>query len=412
MSYFKFIRNNLRFLLFGFLLMFFSSFGQTFFISLFNNEIREFFKLTHGNYGLIYSIATFISGTIIIWAGKLIDTIDLRNFLLIVSLGLVAGIIILCSSESIIFLGIAIFLLRLFGQGLMPHTSMTSMTRYYNKDRGKAISISSLGLPFGEVILPVICIYLISLIGWKLTWISALIIVIFSIIPIRFYLLKNHSSRHRNWELQNNSISDIQSKKQNKNFTRAEVLLDKKFYFIIFSILSPAYIMTGLFFHQIHLFEIKGWSLNLLAGTFAFYALITVSSSIIIGKLIDSYGSKKLVIFHLIPLSIGLLILSKSINPYAALLYLGLAGVTVGMANSLLSSLWAEIYGTKYIGSIKSLVTASMVYASALSPFMFGWAIDFGINIELIILFCMVYTLLSSVTLWIIFGLKVSKLNA
>ena len=119
-----------------------------------------------------------------------------------------------------------------------------------------------------------------------------------------------------------------------------------------------------------------------------------------------------MVIFHLIPLSIGLLILSKSINPYAALLYLGLAGVTVGMANSLLSSLWAEIYGTKYIGSIKSLVTASMVYASALSPFMFGWAIDFGINIELIILFCMVYTLLSSVTLWIIFGLKVSKLNA
>ena len=220
MSYFKFIRNNLRFLLFGFLLMFFSSFGQTFFISLFNNEIREFFELTHGNYGLIYSIATFISGTIIIWAGKLIDTIDLRNFLLIVSLGLVAGIIILCSSESIIFLGIAIFLLRLFGQGLMPHTSMTSMTRYYNKDRGKAISISSLGLPFGEVILPVICIYLISLIGWKLTWISALIIVIFSIIPIRFYLLKNHSSRHRNWELQNNSISDIQSKKQNKNFKK------------------------------------------------------------------------------------------------------------------------------------------------------------------------------------------------
>ncbi|PPR79347.1 MAG: hypothetical protein CFH01_00472 [Alphaproteobacteria bacterium MarineAlpha2_Bin1] len=406
MSYFEFIRNNLRFLFFGFLLMFFSSFGQTFFISLFNNEIREVFKLSHGNYGLIYSIATFISGTVIIWAGKLIDNIDLRNFILIVILGLAAGIIILCSSESIILLCTAIFLLRLFGQGLMPHTSMTSMTRYYNQDRGKAISVSSLGLPFGEVILPIISIFLISLIGWRLTWISGLILIIFSIIPIRFFLLKNHSYRHREWELKNKSISDFESKKYTKNFTRTEVLLDKKFYFIIFSILSPAYIMTGLFFHQIHLFEIKGWSLNLLGGTFALYAVITVSASIIIGKLIDSYGSKKLVIFHLFPLSLGLLILSLSTSPYAALLYLGLAGITMGMANSLLSSLWAEIYGTKYIGSIKSLVTALMVYASAFSPFMFGWAIDLGINIELIILLCVFYTLLSSITLYIIFGVK------
>jgi len=233
-----------------------------------------------------------------------------------------------------------------------------------------------------------------------------LFLIIFSIIPIRYFLLKNHSARHKKWELENESIYNIKNNTHSKNYTRAEVLLDKKFYFIIFSILSPAYIMTGLFFHQIHLFEIKGWSLNLLAGTFAIYALITVSVSIIIGRLIDSYGSKKLVVIHLIPLGIGLLILSKSSSPFTALLYLSLAGITVGMANSLLSSLWAEIYGTKYIGSIKSLVTALMVFASALSPFMFGWSIDYGINIELIILICMIYTLISTITLYLIFGIR------
>ena len=118
--------------------------------------------------------SNFYKWIIIIWAGKFIDNIDLRNFLLIVSLGLAFGIIVLCTSKSIIFLCLAIFLLRLFGQGLMPHTSMTSMTRYYSKDRGKAISLSSLGLPFGEVTLPAISIYLIALIGWKFTWLSYL----------------------------------------------------------------------------------------------------------------------------------------------------------------------------------------------------------------------------------------------
>ena len=399
MTYIKFIKKNIRFLSFGFMLMFFSSFGQTFFISLFNNEIREVFKLTHGQYGFIYSIATFISASVIIWLGKFIDNIDLRNFVLIISFGLVFGIAILCSSNSVIFLCIAIFLLRLFGQGLMPHASMTSMTRYYSYDRGKAISISSLGLPLGEIALPTISIFLISAYGWKFTWVSALILISISIMPIRYILLKNHEIRHHKWEKENNFLQQEEKAKAIKSFTRTEVLLDKKFYLIIFSILSPAYIMTGLFFHQIHLFETKGWTLNLLAGAFALYAIITVSSSIIIGKLIDLYGSKKLVIIHLIPLGLGLLILSQFTNSLAAILYLSLAGITVGMANSLLSSLWAEIYGTIHIGSIKSLVTACMVFVSALSPFMFGWGIDFGINIENIILICAIYTVISTLNL-------------
>ena len=403
MTYLEFIKKNIRFLSFGFLLMFFSSFGQTFFISLFNNEIREAFELTHGQYGSIYSIATFLSGLVIIWFGKFIDNIDLRNFVSIISFGLIFGIIILCSSNSIIFLFIAIFLLRLFGQGLMPHTSMTSMTRYYSLNRGKAISISSLGLPLGEIALPTISIFLIALFGWKFTWLSALILISISIIPIRYLLLKNHEVRHNQWENKNKSLQRAENNRLTKSYTRSEVLLDKKFYLIIFSILSPAYIMTGLFFHQIHLFETKGWTLNLLAGAFALYAIITVSSSILIGKLIDLFGSKKLVIIHLIPLGLGLFILSQFTHSFAAILYLSLAGITVGMANSLLSSLWAEIYGTVYIGSIKSLVTACMVFASALSPFMFGWVIDFGINIEIIILICTFYTLLSSLILYLLF---------
>ncbi len=404
MTYFQFIKKHIRFLLFGFLLMLYSSFGQTFFISLFNKEIREEFHLTHGDYGLIYSIATFASGILIIWIGKFIDKINLKNFVLFVTLGLFCGIIFLSISSSVIFLCVAIFMLRFFGQGLMPHTAMTSMARYYDKNRGKAISLASLGLPFGEIVLPALVIILVSILGWKLTWVSASVLLFLSIIPIRLYFLKNYSTIHEKWLLKNDR--DIISPKNNtiKNFTRIDVLLDIKFYFIIFSILSPAYIMTGLFFHQIHLFDSKGWSLNLLAGTFAIYALITVSSSLLVGKLIDIFGSKKLIIIHLIPLGLGLFILSIFSSPITALVYLGLAGITVGMANSLLSSLWAEIYGTKHIGAIKSLVTASMVFASALSPFMFGFAIDNGTSIEIIILFCSLYILLSVSILFYIFN--------
>ena len=76
-----------KLLLYGFLIIFFASYGQTFFISLFNTEIRKFYGLSDGEFGLVYAVATLLSSFLLISFAKLIDHLDLRLYSFIITLG-------------------------------------------------------------------------------------------------------------------------------------------------------------------------------------------------------------------------------------------------------------------------------------------------------------------------------------
>ena len=81
---------------------------------------------------------------------------------------------------------------------------------------------------------------------------------------------------------------------------------------------------------------------------------------------------------------------------------MGLIGISNGLANVLGSSTWAEIYGVKYIGSIKALTTALMVFATAFGTALFGVLIDRGFSIEQIALISSIYISISLILLFLI----------
>ena len=85
-----------------------------------------------------------------------------------------------------------------------------------------------------------------------------------------------------------------------------------------------------------------------------------------------------------------------------AYIFLGLIGISNGLANILGSSTWAEIYGVKFIGSIKALTTAFMVFSTAFGTAVFGLLIDNGFTIENIALTGAIYILISLFLLMII----------
>ena len=74
---------------------------------------------------------------------------------------------------------------------------------------------------------------------------------------------------------------------------------------------------------------------------------------------------------------------------------MALLGVSNGLTNVLLSSLWAEIYGVNYLGSIKALTGSLMVFSTALATALFGILIDLGYSIENIAVLCSIYTVIS-----------------
>ncbi len=386
---FQFLKSNFQYLLFGFLMTFCSSFGQTFFLGIFNPFIREDLNLSHSEFGGIYSAATLVSSLTIIWLGKKIDDFKLRNFAIFVCISLFFAAVFMSQLSSLVHLLLAIFFLRLFGQGLMSHTSSTAMARYFDKNRGKALGVAWLGLSFGEGILPGLVIFLLNYLVWKKIWITIAVFLIVFVLPLIVFLLKN---------FEDNSVEQEQSKKSEniKNWTRQEVLKDLRFYFLLPAVLCPAFLITGIFINQIYLFENLNWGINFIAPSFTAYAIFSVISLQLSGFLIDKFSALKILPFYLIPMILGLLFSLFFKFALSPVIFFILMAITNGTSNVLLTSTWSEMYGTKHLGAIRSITVSLMVFSTSLSPFIFGYLIDFGFDAKDITLFMVIYALFSN----------------
>ena len=391
--------NNLsiKVIIFGFIFTFFSSFGQSFFLGLFNSSIRETLSITHGQFGSIYASATLLSSFLLIWVGKKIDDINIFKFAFYVTLLLSFSCFFFSKISSTIFLFIAVFLMRFSGQGLMSHTATTTISRYFTISRGRALSVGWFGLSTAEFILPVLIIFLLTLTTWQNIWVYISILVLFFLPLASFSLIKslNFDSRE---EVTEKDLKEIEI----KNWTRAEVLGDYRFYIICLNMLAMPWIATGVFVYQSYITESKDWGDFVIAQSFMAYSILSVITLLGSGFLIDKFTSRKLLIFMNIPLLLSTLVLFYFNDSLSAFLFLGLIGISNGFANVLGSSTWAEIYGVRYIGSIKALTTALMVFSTAFGTAFFGILIDRGISIEQIAFISFIYIFISLILLLLI----------
>ena len=388
---------NKKVLIFGFIFTFFSSFGQSFFLGLFNPSIRNDLDISHGQFGTIYAIATICSSIVLIWFGKKIDEYKLLNYSIIVISILFFSSIFFSMINSIYLLVIAIFLMRFSGQGVMAHTSSTTISRYFNKRRGRALSGIWFGLSSAEFILPILIIFLLTLYSWRTIWQFISIIIVIILPLVIFYTIKNITIDSReDIDINNTNLKDI------KSWKRSEVIRDYKFYIISLNMLAMPWIATGVFIYQSFIAESKFWDIYVIPKSFMVYSITSILTLILSGFLIDKFTSRKLIIFVNLPLLSGLIILYFFDNTFYAYLFFGLLGISNGLANVLGSSLWAEIYGVRFLGGIKALTTAFMVFSTAFGTALFGILIDRGLSIEDILMISAIYVSFSLIMLIII----------
>jgi predicted MFS family arabinose efflux permease len=388
---------NKKVIIFGFIFTFFSSFGQSFFLGLFNTPIRNELGITHGQFGSIYAFSTICSSIALIWIGKKIDDYRILNYSFFVIILLFISSLLFSYINSIYFLAAGIFLMRLSGQGLMSHASTTTISRFFEKSRGKALSTIWFGLSTAEFILPVLITYFFLIYSWQTVWQGiAILIIIF----LPFVVLNTI----RSVNLESREVDKIPNVKKIKikSWRRKDVIKDYRFYIISLNMLAMPWIATGIFVYQSFISESKVWAVYTIPKAFMVYSISSIFTLFLSGYLVDKFTGRKLILIMNVPLLIAMFVLFKYDQEIFAYIFLGLIGVSNGFANILGSSTWAEIYGVKYIGSIKALTTAFMVFSTAFGTAVFGLLIDNGFTIENIAFIGGAYILVS-LTLLIIF---------
>lgn len=385
MNYIRLARSYPNYLGYGMLHYFFSCMGQTFLISTFVPYFVDSLSVTNSSFSLIYGLATVSSAMILPFAGKLIDQFRLRNLSVIAGVGLSLACLLTSFSANTFILFFGLLILRFFGQGMMVLIGSTSIARYFDLSRGKALSLSSMGLPIAESFMPVVIISLIQSFGWPSTWqiLAAATLIVF--VPTAIMLVKSNNpfqfvpqEQDPSQQRENTDESTVQSA------TRREVLRDWRFYMLVPGLIFLPLFITGIFIHQNLLAEAKGWTMQWMASCFVGFGVARISTNFIAGSLIDSFSSRNVFIFYLLPIALGLGTLLLGNHPWLAMIYMILAGITASLSGLTSASLWAEIYGVRHLGAIKSMTTTLMVLASAIGPIIIGFGMERNPNATLI----------------------------
>lgn len=375
MRIFDFFRANAPWLSAGVLLTFVSSFGQTYFISIFAGVIRQDFGLTHGQWGGIYTVGTIASAAVMVWAGALTDIFRVRVLGIFVLSLLATACLFLIWIKSVWLLPVAIFFLRFAGQGMTSHIATVAMARWFVAARGRALSIAALGFAFGEALLPITFVSMLVFVPWRWLWVGA---AVFSILAIPVLLRLLHAERTPQsiaHETQSTGMHGLQ-------WTRNSVMKHWLFWAMIPTLIGPSAFGTAFFFQQVHFAATKGWSHIELVALFPIFTLSATVSMLMSGLAIDRFGTARLMPSFQIPMALGFVVLSYALTLSGAAVGIVLLGLTVGVNSTLPGAFWAEFYGTRNLGSIKAMATAIMVLGSAIGPGITGYLIDFGIDFK------------------------------
>ena len=390
----KFIIQNSRWLAAGALLTLMSSFGQTYFISIFAGEIRTAFNLSHGDWGAIYGFGTFASAIAMVWAGSLTDIMRVRRLGPIVLAALAASCLFMAFNPWVALLPVVIFCLRFTGQGMSTHIAAVGMSRWFAANRGKALSMANLGFSIGEATYPLLVVALMMFFAWQGIWVLAAFVAILSI-PALVWLLREERSPQ-------SMATDGQSVGMNgRHWTRNQALVHPLFWFMMPAFVGQSAFNTAFFFLQVHFAEIKGWDHFQLVAMFPVYTGVAIGSMVFSGVLIDKIGTARLIPYFQLPMIFAFLLFAYGQSLVTTLVGFVFLGLTSGANATLPNAFWAEHFGTKHLGAIKASAAAAMVLGSAIGPAITGVLLDFSLPLEAQYFGVSIFFGASSLLMWV-----------
>ena len=373
-SYIAFLRDNARWLGAGFALSLLSTFGQTSFVAAFAGAIMERTGLTDGGWGAVYMLGTTLSAAVMVWAGTLADRVPPRRLATWVLAGLAASCAAMALVSSVWILPLLVLGVRLFGQGMLSHVAYTAVARWFAASRGRALAITAFGFALGQATIPLATVAVLPLVGPAALWIGAASVCLLAILPLRALLARDR-------------VPEGEAGTQGgspglggRHWTRGEVIRTGLFWGLMPLLLGPPTFGTALFFQQVHLAEVKGWSHLAVVSLFPVIMVVSIASTFASGDLIDRIGATRLLPVSILPMAAGFALFAPAPTPLATVPALVLIALTQGTMGTLPTAFWSELFGTRHIGAIKAAAGAVMVLGSALGPGLTGALIDAGVT--------------------------------
>jgi MFS family permease len=370
---------------FSILQIIFSAPGQTFLIALIVIPIFSELDISMTQFAGLYSAATLMASLCLNPAGRFVDQWSVNRIVFINSFLMALGCVLLATSTTITQLFIAFFFLRFIGQGVFGLTSSIILINAFEKNRGQAVGLMTLGFPLSEIIYPTLTLFLLGSMGWRNTYLIFALSYLVIMLPLQFILIKRSKLKKGAYfpdEMlgQPETLLGVDKKTTltSVSLTVPQVIKSSTFYLVTIANCVPALVMTGLFFHQEIMFKTNGWEISNVAIGIVIYALCKAISSVSMGSIIDKYGPLWPFVITILLLSTGTLITAYGGPNIMIFIYFGIMGMALGISSPVMNVVYPNLYGVKHIGAIKGLMATFRNGLTAFAPLLIAIVLDMG----------------------------------
>ena len=386
-----------RHLAFGFLHFFSSAVGQTYFVGLLVAGVTAHMGWADDTFAALYTGATLVAAFTLPVVGTQLDRYPVRYVSTVVVLCLAAALVTLASTASLVVFAIALYAARLGGQGVLPLIGSTVIGRYFVEGRGAALSATSIGKSVAEVVVPPLAVWLLGRYDYAAVWYAGAAWLILIVLPSIWLLVR------RNDPFQEAAAVAASQPATDPtavvSMTRAEALRYPSLLLTLpVYVLSP-FVITGVIFTQTLIAEQRGLTLAWMALGVSTYGLARTTLTLLGGSLIDRLGTAAVLRIVHLPFMLGLVLLLLGEQAWSVPVFFALAGTTMGVESVLWPSLWAERFGPRYLGSIKSAIRVFMVLGTAASPLLFSWGVS--LSLKHVLGLALVYGTIAIATVWL-----------
>ncbi|MEC9292537.1 MAG: MFS transporter [Pseudomonadota bacterium] len=363
--------------------------GQTFLLAAFVPFLMADLGMSTGDFGIIYGTATLLSAACLVGVGVMLDKLDLRLMTVLSTALLMVGAYLFTHSATPFMVGVSIFLLRFAGQGTLSKISSVGTSRYFIENRGKAVSITGLGWPSGEVLLPASAVLIMGALSWQSTFMLMSGVMMALVLVLGLILVWPYDEFYD--PVKSADKVDREHGDSIQHYTPWSVLKTAYYSMTLpFGIIGP-FLITCLFLFQGAVAEFKGWDIKMMIFGLSFFGIVRLLVGLFAGDLVDKFTARRMYPFVHIPMMLGVAVLLYAPHPYLMFVYFALIATSTGLSAVTSTSLWPELYGTRYLGTIKSIAMFVGIGASALGPMITGYFLKINIDVGTLLFWSIVY---------------------
>ncbi len=391
-------------LVIGGMVAFFSGPGQTYSISIFIDTYIKDYGWSRSLISGFYSVATLSAGFMLPFVGRAIDKWGYRKMVTIIPiiLGITCLWMSFITQAWMIFAGF--IFLRLFGQGSMTLMPSALVPQWFIKKRGLALSLMGLGVIVSSMLMPPVNNWLLINTSLRFTWQVWSLLLIGFMAPIGWIFVRNSPELvgllpdgESKCEGDNKEIlTQSQASTLEVSWNIQEATKTKTFWLMIFFMMVPSMINTGLAFHMVSIVGQKGFDSTLSASVLSIMAFVQFPLTFVAGHVLDQVKPNyvKAINFWILLLAMMMMLISKT--PGGLIFYAVLHGIFGAFDSVSTAVIWPKYFGRKNLASIKGIAMTAVVIGSALGPLPFGLAYDFFKGYTQVIQLMMIFPILAS----------------